>query len=191
MHEQAERQSQRRLQKCRGERTCRPENAPGPKAGPGRSEIAGTVILGHAERTFNLAPGQFHCGGKLKLSLIGAALVLSVCGTLPDMARADACAHSFQLRLDTQGPWPAQGRTKRDTPCRMWFLSRSASVVYKRLYRVEDAQHGTVGLQQGGYFTYTPLRGYVGPDRFVLRVCGTVGGKDGCTNSVWDMTVVP
>jgi hypothetical protein len=73
----------------------------------------------------------------------------------------------------------------------MWFLSRSGSVVYKRLYRVENAQHGTVDLQQGGYFSYTPNRGYVGNDRFVLRVCGTVDGKDGCANMVWSMAVGP
>jgi hypothetical protein len=125
----------------------------------------------------------------LKASLIfGLALgALAV----PNAARADACAHSFELRLTSEGPWPAYGRTKRDTPCKSWFLSRSGAVVYKRLYRVEDSQHGTVGLQQGGYFSYTPHPGYVGPDRFVLRVCGTVDGKDGCTNSIWNMTVVP
>jgi hypothetical protein len=110
---------------------------------------------------------------------------------IPDAARADACAHSFELRLTSEGPWPAYGRTKRDTPCTSWFLARAGAVVYKRLYRVENAQHGSVGLQQGGYFSYSPNRGYVGPDRFTLRVCGTHDGKDGCATLIFNMTVVP
>ena len=124
----------------------------------------------------------------MKVSLMCGLMALLA---LPNFARADACAHSFELRLTSEGPWPASGRTRVSTPCRMWFLSRSGSVVYKRLYRIENAQHGTVGLQQGGYFSYTPNRGYIGKDRFVLRVCGTVDGRDGCANSVWTMTVGP
>jgi hypothetical protein len=124
------------------------------------------------------------------LLLVRLVLAIGVV-TLPKSALADACAHSFELRLGQEGPWPAHGRTKRDTTCKSWFLSRSGSVVYKRLFRVENAQHGSVGLQQGGFFSYTPNQGYVGQDRFALRVCGTVDGKDGCANLIFNMTVVP
>ena len=122
--------------------------------------------------------------------IIGLAFAFAAI-PMSNAALADACAHSFELRLTSEGPWPAYGRTKRDTPCTSWFLSRTGSVVYKRLYRVENAQHGSVGLRQGGYFSYTPNRGYVGPDRFTLRVCGTTDGKDGCANLIFNMTVGP
>jgi hypothetical protein len=62
---------------------------------------------------------------------------------------------------------------------------------YKRLYLAERPQHGSVVLREGGHFAYTSTAGYTGPDKFTLRICGTTNAFEGCTNILYDMTVVP
>ena len=123
----------------------------------------------------------------LKRSVLLPLLML---GLSPGSAHADACAHSFKFSLTTEGPWPAYGRTRKNTACTSWFLSGGATV-YKQLYLAEKPQHGSVGLKQGGYFTYSPAADFVGADRFLLRVCGTIDRQEGCSNLAFNMTVVP
>ncbi len=118
-------------------------------------------------------------------------LLIALGALSPAICRADACANLMRFRLDSEGPWPQFGRTRRNTPCTSWFLS-SGSTVYKRLLLTSQAEHGKVSLTEGGYFTYTPAAGYEGTDRFRLRVCGLSQTQAyQCANLDFSISVTP
>jgi hypothetical protein len=65
------------------------------------------------------------------------------------------------------------------------------TIAPNRLYLVTQAKHGTVTLSHPGGYHYSAAGGYVGPDAFTLRLCGTAnGGHQGCANIQFDVSVV-
>ena len=98
------------------------------------------------------------------------------------------CVAPFRFSLTSAGPWSAFGTIKSGTSCAGSFNS-SGPMVFRRLYLAAAPQHGSVGLQEGGRYTYAAKRGYVGEDRFTLKVCGNEGGLEGCTDIQYNMTL--
>lgn len=113
--------------------------------------------------------------------------------SLPSQAHADAClARLSGWNLSSEGPWQEHGRTKIGKRCGASFSGPGGGYTFKHLFLAEGPQHGAVTLRQGGYYFYTPKPGYVGSDRFMLRVCGTdQNGKYSCANLIINMTISP
>jgi len=61
--------------------------------------------------------------------------------------------------------------------------------VFKRLYLKVSPQHGSIRLQEGGMWAYTPQAGYRGNDQFTLRICGREGTIEGCGDLLYRMVV--
>jgi hypothetical protein len=98
------------------------------------------------------------------------------------------CVVPFRFAITSPGPWMAVGTIKSGTTCPGSFNS-SGPMVFKRLYLAAAPQHGSVRLQEGGRYSYSAKPGYVGQDRFTLRVCGSDGGVDGCADIQYNMTM--
>ena len=60
---------------------------------------------------------------------------------------------------------------------------------FKRLLLVSAPQHGSISLREGGHYTYSTQVGYRGPDSFMLRICGNEGGRDGCADLQYTVTI--
>jgi hypothetical protein len=118
-------------------------------------------------------------------------LVLLVASTV-DEARAEKnCSiPGFSFNITSEGPWPAHMTVKAGKSCgsRRWTFG---SITPNRLYLASQPKHGSVALSHPGGYRYSPAGGYVGPDSFTLRLCGTSnGGYQGCANLQFDVSVV-
>ena len=83
-----------------------------------------------------------------------------------------------------------RGAVKAGKSCgsRRWTFG---TITPSRLYLVTQARHGKVTLSHPGGYHYSAAAGYVGPDSFTLRLCGTKnGGYQGCANIQFDVSVV-
>jgi hypothetical protein len=122
--------------------------------------------------------------GLLTLVLLAAAFA--------NEARADQNCRipGFNFNITSEGPWPARMTVKAGKSCgsRRWTFGSTAP---SNLYLVTQARHGRVTLSHPGGYHYSPAGGYVGPDAFTLRICGTTnGGYKGCANLQFDVSVV-
>lgn len=119
-----------------------------------------------------------------------AALVGSLLSE-PHLAMSEtiSCLNSFNFRLEHPGPWPVTGELSSGETCanRTWW-SRGT---LKRLYVSKFPKNGTLKLQEGAKWFYTPRAGFAGSDSFGLKVCGALDGKDYCTFLTVDLTVRP
>jgi Bacterial Ig domain len=57
------------------------------------------------------------------------------------------------------------------------------------LSRKVSPQHGSIRLQEGGMWAYTPQAGYRGNDEFTHRICGKEGTIEGCGDLRYRMVV--
>lgn len=94
-------------------------------------------------------------------------------------------AGDFRL---TEGPWARAMVVKAGSACGGTF-GAGGRVAFKRLYLITRPQHGNVTLREGGHYQYLSPSTYRGPDSFMLRVCGSANGHDGCANLQYDVTV--
>jgi Bacterial Ig domain len=118
------------------------------------------------------------------LGLIGAALFI-----LASTAGAQAtCGVLGYFLFTSEGPWNQAMQVDAGKRCSSLFASGGASV-FKRLYMVSQAKHGTVSISEGGHYSYNPKPGFKGSDTFMLRVCGSTSGVEGCANLKYDVTV--
>ena len=120
---------------------------------------------------------------------IGILLVLAIVGSalLPDRALA-LCSTRGNFRISSEGPWPMAMRASPGRTCERQF--RFGTIVPKRLYLVDPPSHGTVGLREGGYYSYTPKPSFRGQDAFTLRLCGEYQGTNqGCAKLAFSVTV--
>ena len=96
----------------------------------------------------------------------------------------------FSFNITSEGPWPARMTANTGQRCgsRRWSFGPTTP---SRLYLASQAKHGKVTLSHPGGYHYTSTAGYVGPDTFTLRLCGTRnGGYEGCANIRFEVTVV-
>jgi hypothetical protein len=102
---------------------------------------------------------------------------------------AEECLRSGgSFKLTSPGPWVMTSVARAGQECRSYFRSYG-QVIFKKLYLVSAPANGTVRLQSGGYYFYKPKPGFRGEDSFALRICGSQGGLDGCTDLSMKMTV--
>lgn len=121
------------------------------------------------------------------LKIIFTALALL---TVTHSAHAvEECLRSGgSFKLTSPGPWVMTSVARSGQECRSYFRSYG-TVIFKKLYLVNAPSNGTVRLQSGGYYFYKPKAGFRGEDNFALRICGSQGGLDGCTDLSVKMTV--
>jgi hypothetical protein len=115
--------------------------------------------------------------------LIVAIVLTNPHDALAQQADVPACTSRFDFRLQSEGPWPVFATTRAGQTCvggRQWW-SGSGTTVFKRLYVATFPKQGTVRLEEGARFYYTPKKGFVGSDRFTLKLCGTISEKPHCT----------
>jgi hypothetical protein len=101
---------------------------------------------------------------------------------------AVGCSVKGRFRLSSEGPWPRYMDLDSGGACGNSFRS-FGTLFYKRLYLVTPPQHGTVRLREGGHYRYFSKAGYRGPDGFMLKICGSMNGKDLCTNLKYEVAV--
>jgi hypothetical protein len=100
-----------------------------------------------------------------------------------------ACVAFMNFHLTSEGPWSGHGTIKQGQTCSGSY-SAGGTMTFKRLYLLQAPSHGTVRLREGGKYFYTAPVGYSGSDNFKLRICGTEGTIEGCTNLSYNMTVI-
>lgn len=123
-----------------------------------------------------------HC-----LKVIFAAISLLALAT--SAHAVEECLRSGgSFKLTSPGPWMMTSVARAGQECRSYFRSYG-QVIFKKLYLVSAPANGTVRLQSGGYYFYKPKAGFRGEDSFALRICGSQGGLDGCTDLTMKMTV--
>lgn len=122
-------------------------------------------------------------------------LTASVCGLLTTlilasggMAEAKECSRSGSYHLTSTGPWPMRIRPRSGETCSAGFRA-GGNMIFKRLFVVSAPQHGSISLREGGQYTYSTQPGYRGPDSFMLRICGNEGGRDGCADLQYTVTI--
>lgn len=127
----------------------------------------------------------------MKIKSLLFASVVVACASLPSRSFAEAClARSLGWNFGSEGPWHQYGRTRIGKGCGGTFGSPGGGNTFKRLFLLESPQHGTVFLREGGYYYYVPQVGFMGQDRFMLRVCATLqNGQYACANLIMNMTV--
>ena len=117
--------------------------------------------------------------------LCSAAILASA---VPRPAEA-SCYIRGDFSLSSEGPWPFSLIVDGDTACANRNF-RSAGALFKRLNALELPAHGKIQLEQGGRYSYTPVPGYRGPDRFLLQICGNSRrGEPGCANLLYHVEV--
>jgi hypothetical protein len=79
-------------------------------------------------------------------------------------------------------------RARSGEACSAGFRA-GGNMIFKRLFLVSAPQHGSISLREGGHYTYSTQAGYRGPDSFMLRICGTEGGLDGCADLKYTVTI--
>ena len=117
-------------------------------------------------------------------SLLVVALVL-LFGQLSSASAQQftACTGQFNFRLENPGPWPVIAKVRSGETCvagRRWWAN-IGNTVFKRLYLAASPREGSVRLEEGAKFYYTSKKGFVGSDKFTLKLCGTVSDKPSCT----------
>lgn len=60
---------------------------------------------------------------------------------------------------------------------------------FSGLQIVEKPKHGRLEVRSRSSFGYLPERGYRGPDRFILRICGSSRTGQGCSNLTYNVVV--
>ena len=100
-----------------------------------------------------------------------------------------ACIAFMNFHLTSEGPWSGHGTIKQGQTCGGSY-SAGGTMTFKRLYLLQAPSHGTVRLREGGKYFYTAPVGYSGSDSSKLRICGTEGTIEGCTNLSYNMTVI-
>ena len=123
---------------------------------------------------------------------IGPVVLVFLITCFANEARADKDCRipGFSFNIMSEGPWPARMTVTAGKRCgtRRWFFGPTTPT---RLYLVAQPKHGSVVLSHPGGYHYTAAGGYVGPDTFTLRLCGTRnGGYEGCANIQFDVSVV-
>jgi hypothetical protein len=118
-------------------------------------------------------------------------LVLPTLLCLGTEAAARSChIQRFTFNYSSAGPSQAYMRVQSGKSCgsRSW----STGGIFKGLYLASGARHGRVTLAFPGTYRYFPSPGYVGDDRFTLKICGTGStGAEGCSDIVFSVSVVP
>jgi hypothetical protein len=116
------------------------------------------------------------------LRLKSAFAIFTVLVLAQPAQAAEECRRSGgSFRLTSPGPWIMTSVARSGQECRGYFRS-SGTTIFKNLYLVSAPSNGTVRLQSGGYYFYKAKAGFRGNDAFTLRICGTQGGFDGCTD---------
>jgi Bacterial Ig domain len=98
------------------------------------------------------------------------------------------CSSRIRFHFTSEGPWMGSGQATNGKECQQRFHA-GGNTIFKRLYLKVSPQHGSVRLQQGGMWAYTPLAGYHGQDQFTLRICGIEGTVEGCGDLIYQMAV--
>ena len=121
-----------------------------------------------------------------------AAMLLAGLST-PAHAR---CMRGSHYNLGDEGPWQrymtvAQGRhcavslrtgNRRYPELGGWY--------FERLNLVQAPGHGSVRIEGLSRYVYSAPSGYTGKDQFMVRLCGRSGSRGGCSNFLFDVTVV-
>jgi hypothetical protein len=116
-------------------------------------------------------------------------LILGAISLLIFSSASDArCVTHVRFHFTSEGPWSGYGTATNGKECRQRF-SAGGNTVFKRLYLKVSPQHGSIRLQEGGMWAYTPQAGYRGNDRFTLRICGKEGTIEGCGDLLYSMVV--
>jgi hypothetical protein len=123
---------------------------------------------------------------------IGLLTLVLLVASVANEARAEQnCRISrFDFNITSEGPWPARMTVKAGKNCgsRRWIFGPTTP---NRLYLVTQPKHGKVTLSHPGGYHYAATGGYIGPDSFTLRLCGTRnGGYAGCANIQFEVSVV-
>ena len=121
---------------------------------------------------------------RLELRLIPAAMCLLIFSSASD-AR---CMSKVRFHFTSEGPWSGYGVATNGKECRQRFRT-GGNTVFKRLYLKVSPQQGSIRLQEGGMWAYTPQAGYRGNDQFTLRICGKEGTIEGCGDLLYRMVV--
>jgi hypothetical protein len=72
--------------------------------------------------------------------------------------------------------------------CTAYFRA-GGKMSFKRLFLVSAPQNGSISLREGGHYTFSAKAGYRGRDSFMLRICGTENGTDGCADLQYTVTI--
>ena len=93
-----------------------------------------------------------------------------------------------QFQFASPGPWPLYTASKSGEECQGTFRA-GVNMHFKRLFVLSQPQHGTIRLQQGGYYYYRSQAGFRGTNSFSFRICGVQGSVEGCTELAVRMIV--
>jgi len=122
------------------------------------------------------------------ISIVTFSCLALVAGAMIDEAQARGCSRAGRFSLTSAGPWPMRLRALEGEACNANFRSYGP-MIYRRLYLVSSPQHGNIQLIEGGRYRYSAQAGYRGADSFMLRVCGTQNGYEGCADLQYAVTI--
>ncbi len=103
---------------------------------------------------------------------------------------------SHYYRLSSRGPWPRYFSMRSGATCSSRYrdFSSPGGRVVIRLHKLTlwtPPAHGAVTLHENASADYSATKGYVGPDKFELEVCGEENGTSGCTLLEYNVTINP
>jgi hypothetical protein len=121
-------------------------------------------------------------------TLTACGLIAAAPFLISEIAEAKECSRSGSYHLSSTGPWPMRIQARSGEACTAGFRA-GGNMIFKRLLLVSAPQHGSISLREGGHYTYSTQAGYRGPDSFMLRICGNEGGRDGCADLQYTVTI--